>query len=196
MSGLVLTKPSPRTGGVADHGGRRLSGEVNGMVRSKRGADLWVSVAVTVVIVSGLVVSCSNNNGTATTPFPAATAPSSDGTGTAPSSNGTVTTPSSDGTGTPRPPETDNPPTEMRVPTDLVDKTLEAAQAQLSAAGIPFTTSFQEAENPQVRQGDQGRTCRWDRTRPGRQRSLASRRGQRKSSTHSCPTRRFKRFGY
>ncbi|MFD0043786.1 PASTA domain-containing protein [Pseudarthrobacter scleromae] len=38
----------------------------------------------------------------------------------------------------------------MTVPTDLINKSVDAAQAQLSAAGIPFSTSFREVEDTQV----------------------------------------------
>jgi beta-lactam-binding protein with PASTA domain len=48
------------------------------------------------------------------------------------------------------PPETEAPRAETTVPADLINKSLDAAQAQLSAAGIPFSTSFREVEDTQV----------------------------------------------
>ena len=41
-------------------------------------------------------------------------------------------------------------PFEPTVPADLIGKTVEAAQAQLSAAGIPYTVSFRESEDAGV----------------------------------------------
>jgi beta-lactam-binding protein with PASTA domain len=41
-------------------------------------------------------------------------------------------------------------PVDPMVPTDLVDKTVAAAQAQLSAAGILYTVSFRETEDAGV----------------------------------------------
>lgn len=97
---------------------------------SKRPAAPRKLVAVAIVIFSGLVVSCSNN-GTFTTQPPTSIAPSTAGTGT------------------PSPSATDHR-AEIRVPTDLINKTVDDARAQLSAAGISFTTSTKEAEGTQV----------------------------------------------
>lgn len=90
----------------------------------------WTVVAATALLISGMAVSCSNSV-TPTTPSPA-------------------TASSRAGTDTPVATETDTPSAELKVPTDLVNKNVDAAQAQLTAAGIPFSTSFREAEDPQV----------------------------------------------
>lgn len=91
----------------------------------------WTVVAVTTVLISGLAVSCSNNVTPAT-----------------PSSATVVSNAS--GTATPVPSETETSRAELKVPTDLVNKSADAAEMQLSAAGIPFSTSFWEAEENQV----------------------------------------------
>lgn len=88
-------------------------------------------VAVTAVLISGLAVSCSNNV-TPTTTSPATVASNTPGTATP------VTT------------ETKTPRAELKVPTDLINKSADTAQVQLSAAGIPFSTSFREVEDAQV----------------------------------------------
>ena len=100
------------------------------MERLGRGSP-WTLLAVTAVVTSGLAVSCSNNV-TPTTPAPP-----------------TVATTASR-TAAPVPPESEAPGAEMTVPTDLINKSVDAAQAQLSAAGIPFSTSFREVEDTQV----------------------------------------------
>jgi hypothetical protein len=91
----------------------------------------WTLVAVTAVLISGLAVSCSNSV-TPTTTSPATVASNTSGTATP------VTT------------ETETPRAELKVPTDLINKSADAAQVQLSAAGIPFSTSFTEVEETQV----------------------------------------------
>lgn len=88
-------------------------------------------VAITALLISGLAgVSCSNVV-TPTTRSPAAVASSASGTATAPT-------------------ETEVPRAELTVPKDLISKSGDAAQAQLSAAGIPFSTSFREVDETQV----------------------------------------------
>lgn len=90
----------------------------------------WTLLAVTAVLISGSAVSCSNNV-TPATPAPATVANAS-------------------GTAAPVPTETKTPRAELKVPTDLINKSVDAAQMQLSAAGIPFSTSFREVEDTQV----------------------------------------------
>ena len=89
----------------------------------------WTILAVTAVLISGSAVSCSTDV-TPATPSPA-----------------TVV---SNASGTVAPVPTEAPRAELKVPTDLINKSVDAAQMQLSAAGIPFSTSFTEVEDTPV----------------------------------------------
>lgn len=100
------------------------------MERLGRGGP-WTLLAVTAVLISGSVVSCSNN---VTPAMPAPATEVSNASGTAASV----------------PTATETPRAELKVPTDLINKSADAAQMQLSAAGIPFTTSFREVEDTRV----------------------------------------------
>lgn len=103
------------------------------MARAGRGTNPWTRVAVVTVIISGLVASCSNTTQPQSTTQSPTTSGSTAGTGTTPTTS-----------------QIDTPAAELRVPTDLINKTVDDASAQLSAAGIQFTTSFEEAEDSQV----------------------------------------------
>jgi PASTA domain len=92
------------------------------MVSSKCGMIRRAVVAATLAMLSLLTGSCSNPGGAAETSSPSAT-----------KSN----------VGVP-------PSVELKVPLDLIHKSAADAQAQLSAAGIPFTTTLKEVEDPEV----------------------------------------------
>lgn len=96
--------------------------------RLRRGTGTWVLVAAAAAVISGSAVSC----------------------GPGPIEPLSTASPSADGSGTSAPSGSNTPTSELRVPADLVNKTADVAQAQLSAAGIPFTTSFREAEDTRV----------------------------------------------
>ncbi|VXC20758.1 exported hypothetical protein [Arthrobacter sp. 9AX] len=104
------------------------------MSQSTRKLGFWMPVVAGAMAVNLLTASCSSqtdNTGSSSAPTP-------------------ETSGSNTGVQTPAPSGTDTPDATLRVPTDLVNKTVEDASAQLLAAGILFTTLLEEAEESQV----------------------------------------------
>ena len=134
------------------------------MERLRRSAATWMLELATVVLVSGSIVACEQVPVPPLSTAPAtAVAPVSTET---PTGGGTLTTGSPTAAGTVGPLSSGSPtaigstsskPTvsktdamKQRVPKGLVGKSVEAAQADLSAAGILFTVSFRETEDAGV----------------------------------------------
>jgi hypothetical protein len=140
------------------------------MERLRRGAVSWLRIVAATALISGSTVSCGQVSvdplstapttaaGPVSTGSPTVRGPQSTSSATAtatataagpvgPLSNDS---PTAIGKTTPNPTVSKTDAMEQRVPKDLVGKSVEAAQADLSAMGIPYTVTFRETEDAGV----------------------------------------------
>ena len=132
----------------------------------RRGTGTWIVAVAATALISGSTVSCGQVSveplstapttaaGPVSTGSPTVRGPQSTSSSTAtaagpvgPLSSGS---PTAIGKTTPNPTVSKTDAMKQRVPKDLLGKSVEAAQADLSAAGILFTVSFRETEDAGV----------------------------------------------
>lgn len=130
----------------------------------KRGVGTWMVAVATAALIGGSTVSCGQVSVEPLSTAPATPAgPVSTGSPTVRGQPSTTSataagpvgplssgSPTAIGSTTPKPSVSKTDAMKQRVPADLVNKSVEAAQAQLSAAGILNTVSFRESEDSDV----------------------------------------------
>jgi PASTA domain len=140
------------------------------MERILRAPGTWMVAVATAALISGSTVSCGQESidplstapatgaGPVSTGSPTVRGPQSDSsasasasaTGAGPVGPLSSGSPTAIGSTNPKPLVSKTDAMKQRVPADVVNKTVEAAHAQLSAAGIPYTVSFRETEDAGV----------------------------------------------